>query len=145
MTIPQSTYNKRIVREYIEEVINTGNIENISNYIAEDYSEVFDNKRYLLGVAGAIEHISGVRNTYPDLKLEINLQIAEGEWVATCYTMTGTHLGEWMGIKPTGKEIMVTGVNVDKVVNGKIIEHSGAANLFNSLLGIEAIRIAGSK
>ena len=55
--------------------------------------------------------------------------------------MTGTHLGKWMGIKPTGKIIQVTGVNLDKVINGKIVEHGGATNLFESLLEIGAIRI----
>lgn len=145
MNIFPGTENKLIVRKYTEEVINTGKTDCISNYISKDYTEVFDNKRYFLGIEGAEQHISGVRNTYPDLKLEIKMQIAEGEWVATCYTMTGTHLGEWMGIKPTGKEIMVTGVNIDRIVNGKILEHTGAANLFNSLLEIGAIKIAGSK
>ena len=55
--------------------------------------------------------------------------------------MTGNHLGKWMGIKPTGKRISVTGINVDKIKNGKIVEHGGAANLFNALLDIGAIKI----
>ena len=63
--------------------------------------------------------------------------------VATCYTMRGTHKGEWMGIKPTGKILEVTGVNIDKVLNGKLVEHSGAANLFDGLLEIGAIEVVG--
>lgn len=137
--------NKLIVKEYTERVINTGKTDSISKYISEDYTEIFDSKKYLLGINGAKEHIVGVRKTYPDLELVIDRQIAEGEWVATCYTMKGTHLGEWMGIGPTGKKIEVTGVNIDRIVDGKIIEHTGAANLFNSLLDIEAIKIVGDK
>lgn len=89
-------------------------------------------------------HIKGVRQTYPDLALTVGFQIAEGDYVATCYTMRGTHAGTWMGIHPTGREIAVTGVNIDNVVDGKIVEHGGAANLFEVLLDIRAIRVAGA-
>jgi len=137
--------NKLIVRMYIASIINTGSCENISDFISPDYVEVFNNQRYPLGVEGAKKHIIGVRETYPDLELTVDQQIAEEDWVATCYTMKGTHLGEWMGIKPTGKKIEVTGVNIDKLIDGKIVEHGGAANLFNSLLEIGAIKIIGEK
>ena len=46
-------------------------------------------------------------------------------------------------MKPTGKIIEVTGVNIDKVVNGHIVEHGGAANLLEPLLEIGAVRVAG--
>ena len=102
------------------------------------------NKRYSIGVDGAKEHIIGVRKTYPDLKLSIDKQIAENEWVVTSYTMRGTHAGNWMGIKPTGKRIEVTGVNIDKVINNRIVEHGGAgSNMFEGLLEIGAIKAVG--
>jgi predicted ester cyclase len=135
--------NKLIVREYIEKVINTGDVELIAHYISPDYVEVYNNKRYPIGIKGAKQHIIGVRQTYPDLALSVESQIAEGEWVATTYTMKGTHAGLWLGIKPTGKIITVTGVNIDKVVDNKIVEHGGAANLFDGLLEIGAIKVIG--
>jgi predicted ester cyclase len=46
-----------------------------------------------------------------------------------------------MGIKPTGKRIEVTGVNIDKIIDNKIVEHGGAANMFDGLLEIGAIKI----
>jgi len=133
--------NKLIVRGYINEIINTGNLDNIGNYISQDFSEVYEGKKYSLGVEGAKEHILGVRNTYPDLQLSIDHQIAEGEWVATSITATGTHKGEWLGIKPTGKIITYTGVNINRVVDGKIIEHGGAANMLGPLLDIGAVKV----
>jgi predicted ester cyclase len=136
--------NKTIVREYIEKVINTGDVSLVGAFVSPDYVEVFDNIVYHVGIEGAKDHIAGVRNTYPDLELSIEKQLAEGDWVATCYTMRGTHSGLWMNIKPTGKKIEVTGVNIDKVVNGKIVEHGGAANLFHAFLDIGAIEIVDS-
>ncbi len=133
--------NKKIVRDYIEKVLNEGKIDLLPSYVSIDYTEVYSNKRYLVGLDGAREHIIGVRKTYPDVKLEITQQIAEADWVATSYTMKGTHSGSWMGIKPTGKLIVVTGVNIDRIMDGRIVEHGGAANLFEGLLNIGAIKI----
>ncbi|TNE67615.1 MAG: ester cyclase [Bacteroidetes bacterium] len=132
---------KEIVRKYTLEVINTGNVERISEFIDENYVEEYNEKRYILGIEGAIQHVLGVRKTYPDLNLQIKNQICEGEWVATSYTMTGTHSGEWMGIKPTNKMVQISGINLDRVINGKIVEHSGAANMLEPLLEIGAIKI----
>jgi predicted ester cyclase len=145
MKINHQEDNKRVVREYIETVVNTGNCDNISGFISPDYAEVFNHQKYPSGIEGAKEHIMGVRENYANLKLTIDRQMAEGDWVVTCYTMEGIHVGDWMGIHPTGKRIEVTGVNVDKVVDGKIVEHGGAANLFNSLLEIGAIKIVGKQ
>jgi predicted ester cyclase len=137
--------NKSIVKNYIEKVINTGDVGLITQFISSDYVEIYNNRRFSIGIEGAIEHIAGVRNTYPDLKLSIDNQIEEGDFVATCYTMRGTHTCSWLGIKPTGKRMEVTGVNIDKIVDNKIVEHSGAANMFEGLLEIGAIKIVGEK
>ncbi len=136
--------NKLLVRRYIEEVINTGNVDAIEEFIGAEYVEVHEGKRYPIGINGAREHILGVRQTYPDLTLRIERQIAEGEWVATCITARGTHQGVWLGLKPTGKVVTYTGVNINRVVDGRIVEHGGAANLLGPLLGIGAIQTAGS-
>ncbi len=137
--------NKLIIRRYIEEVINTGNTGRIEQFISPDYTEIFEGKRYPLGIQGAREHIAGVRRTYPDLTLTVEQQIAEGDWVATSITARGTHRGEWMGIRPTGKVLTYTGVNLDKVIGGRIVEHGGAANMLGPLLEAGAIRIPGSE
>jgi predicted ester cyclase len=117
----------------------------MEKYVSADYTEVFEGKRYPIGIKGAKEHIIGVRQTYPDLTLTIDQQIAEGDYVATCITARGTHSGIWLGIKPTGKVVTYTGVNVDKVVDGLIVEHGGAANLLGPLLEIGAVRVVEEK
>ncbi|MBE0639312.1 MAG: ester cyclase [Bacteroidales bacterium] len=126
--------NKAVIRRYIEEIENTGDVSNIREFISEDYVEVFEGERYKIGLKGAIDHILGVRRVYPDLKLTIENQVSEGEWVVTSYSVTGTFKEEWFGMKPTGKSITFTGVNVDRIKNGKIIEHGGAANLLEPLM-----------
>ena len=135
--------NKLLVRRYYEEVVSTGQIDRTADFIDRDYVEVYEGTRYPLGVAGAQQHLLGVRRTYPDLVLTVTQQIAEGDWVVSQVTMRGTHQGEWMGIAPTGQAVTVTAVNVDRVENGRIVEHGGAANLLEPLLRIGAIRVVG--
>lgn len=138
--------NKRLVRRYLEEIVNTGNVDALPLYISPDYVEVYNNVRHAVGLEGAMRHVLGVRETYPDLHLTIERQIAEGEWVVTCVTARGTHSGgTWLGIKPTGKKVEMSAVNVDRVVNGLIVEHGGAANLLEPLLAIGAIAIRGGE
>lgn len=135
--------NKRLVRDYIEEVVNTGNIDRLAEFLAPDYVEVYNNTRYPLGLEGAKEHILGSRRTYEDLHLTIDQQIAEGDWVVTRATARGTHRGGWLGTKPTGKTVEIVVVNIDRIVAGRIVEHGGAANMLEPLLQVGAIRIVG--
>jgi predicted ester cyclase len=135
--------NKRLVRRYLEEVVNTGNVEKLAEFLAPDYTEVYNNVRYALGLEGAKQHILGGRRTYENLHLTVEQQIAEGDWVVTRATARGTHRGGWLGTKPTGKTVELTVVNIDKVVEGRIVEHGGAANMLEPLLEAGAIRVVG--
>ena len=135
--------NKLQIQRYIDAVINTGNVENIAQFISPDYIEVYEGKRYPLGIKGAKEHILGVRQTYPDLTLTVEQQIGEGEWVATTIVARGTHIGVWLGMKPIGKVLTYSGVNIDRVVDGRIVEHGGAANMSSPLQAAGAIRVVG--
>jgi len=134
--------NKALVRRYYEEVVNTGNVAELGRFIAADYIEVYNNVRYPVGLEGAKRHVIGGRETYPDIHLTVEQQIAEGEWVVTRVTARGTHKGVWMGMKPTGKKVEMVVVNIDRVVDGRIVEHGGAANLLEPLMAIGAIKVA---
>jgi predicted ester cyclase len=125
-----------IVKQYIENILNTGNAEDLSALISPRYTEVLNNKRYNLGIKGIQKKIARIREIYPDLKVSIDLQITEGDWVVTSYIMNGTQLGSWMGIRPTGKTVEVRGVNIDRVVDSKITEHGSSTDLVDPLIEI---------
>ncbi len=137
--------NKTLVRRFYEEVVAAGDVGRLSEFIAPHYVEIHDNVRYPCGVAGAKAHIEGGHETYSPLTLIVDRQIAEDDWVVTQVTVRGTHSGgSWLGIKPTGKAIEFTCVNVDRVLDGRIVEHGGAASMLAPLLKIGAIKIAGA-
>ena len=86
-----------------------------------------------VGVEGMKEHIQATKQTYPDYKMKIIKQFCDGDYVISEFVMEGTYNGEWLGMKPTNKRLVFTGINVDKVVDGRIVEHGGAVNTFETL------------
>jgi predicted ester cyclase len=137
--------NKSLVRRYYEEVVSTGDVERVSEFIAIGYTEVYRNVRHELGVEGARQHLLGVRRTYPDLVITVDHQIAEAEWVVSLVTARGTHSEEWLGIPASAATLEFTCVNVDRVVDGRIVEHGGAANLLEPMLEAGIIQPTGKR
>ena len=59
---------------------------------------------------------------FPDLHHTVEDQVAEGDTVVTRMTLRGTHHGEFRGIAPTGKPIVVSLIGIDRFENGKFAE-----------------------
>lgn len=132
--------NKRLVRRFYEEVVSTGAVERLDAFVSPYCVETDGQVRVQSGIEGMAAHVHGVRSVYPDLEITVERQIAEGEWVASVITARGTHAGEWLGMKPTGKPLVFTGVNVDRVAGGRIVEHGGAANMLAPFLEAGVLR-----
>jgi predicted ester cyclase len=131
--------NKALVRRFILEVVNTGDVDRLAELVSPECIETDGKVRVHSGVPGMAEHIRAVRAIYPDLFLTIDRQIAEGEWVATQITARGTHSKEWLGMAPTGAALIFTGVNINRIVDGLIVEHGGAANMLEPFLTAGAL------
>jgi hypothetical protein len=59
---------------------------------------------------------------FQDWDISIEDQIAEGDRVASRWLASATHTGPVMGMPPTGNTVRVTGVNVARFSDGKIVE-----------------------
>ena len=125
--------NKAIAKHFYEKIVSENLLSEVSQYISENLVLNFDGKIVPVGLEGMKEHLVVVRKTYPDYTMKITRQFAESDYVISEFVMTGTHGGEWLGIKPTHKKISISGINIDKIVDGKIVEHSGVANTFEAL------------
>lgn len=70
-----------------------------------------------------LQIISRWNATFSDTQFMVNEQIAEGDTVVTCVTFRAVHSrGEFQGLAPTGKQIEVGGVTIERIKNGKIVE-----------------------
>jgi steroid delta-isomerase-like uncharacterized protein len=113
--------NKAIVRGYMKVVLNKGNLAVFDNYFSE--AVVFNNLRGAPAVKQLLAKTFRVMNTAcPDFHLIVEDQIAEGDKVVTRVTFRGTHQGAFRGVPPTGKPIAYTGIAIDRIAEGKVVE-----------------------
>lgn len=78
---------------------------------------------------------------FPDGRHVFEYIVADGENVATIGTYQGVHKGEMQGISPTNAQLKLSVMHLDRVVNGKIVEHRGLANEvdFMRQLGVDLV------
>ena len=74
------------------------------------------------GVDGLTELVAGYRSAIGNLRVTIDQQFTDGDYVATRYTISGTHAGELMGQEPTGREVAFSGITISRCRDGKIAE-----------------------
>jgi steroid delta-isomerase-like uncharacterized protein len=116
--------NKSILRRYFEEAWNKGRLEMLEEIVAPNYVNHDPAVPGLPpGPEGLKPIIAGFRAAFPDLHFSIEDQVAEEDKVVTRWTMRGTHLGEFMGLPPSGKQVTSGGMQIERVVNGQIVEH----------------------
>ena len=116
-----SEENKALIRRFYEEVWNDKNLEAIDELVATDSVD----HDLPPGREGAKAFISMYLSAFPDTKMTIEDLLAEGDKVVTRWSATGTHTGELMGIPATGKQVTVTGLDINRYSGGKSVEHWG--------------------
>jgi len=133
--------NKVIVRRAFEEPWK-GNLDVIDELIASQYiGHDPANPEPLRGPAGVKEFISTYRAAFPDARITVEQQLAEGDLVATRWTGRGTHDGELMGISPTGKRVTVSGLTISRLEGDKIVEEFQNWDTFGMLQQLEAVPV----
>lgn len=125
--------NKDIVTYFYETVVSENLLDQVSQYVSENCVVKAGETIIHVGVDGMKQHLIDVKKTYPDYTMKIIKQYVDRDYVISEFIMEGTHEGEWIGIKPTHKRLSFTGVDIDKVIDGKIVEHGGAVNTFDTL------------
>jgi predicted ester cyclase len=125
--------NKTIVRRFILEILQTGNMSLIDELCAPNYV----NRMTGQGI-DSFKQISGLmKSAISDYHVTIDNLVAEGDEVVARFTMTGTVTGSIMGSKPSGKAFSVRGLTYYRLSNGKIVEDDPITNQdMMALLGV---------
>lgn len=122
-----------MIKYFYETLVSKNILDELPLYISEDCVLKIGENVIPIGLDGMKQHLIDVKKTYPDYSMKIIRQYTDGDYVISEFIMEGTHEGEWIGIKPTHRRLTFTGVDIDKVVDGKIVEHGGAVNTFDTL------------
>jgi len=91
------------------------------------------------GFIKTVERQPIIRAAFPDLQTTVEHQVAEGDTVATRGTMRGTHLGPFMGVAPTSKQLTWSVLLMDTVVDGKIVLHYANADWIGVLVKLGVV------
>ena len=112
---------KDVVRRFVEEVMNGGDLEAADELVAPGHVNRGPTAPAVPpGPEGVKELIGMYRAAFPDIRFETGEMVCEGDTVAYRWTFTGTHQGEMMGVEPTGRRVEVAGVEMNRVENGRI-------------------------
>lgn len=121
------------VKYFYETIISENQVERVAEFVSPKCCVKVGERLIPVGVEGMKEHIQATKQTYPDYRMKIIKQFCDGDYVISEFVIEGTHKDEWIRIKPTNKRLVFTGVDIDKVVDGMIVEHGGAVNTFETL------------
>ena len=88
---------------------------------------------------GFKKRVNGHRVGIPDLRFSITNIILEGDLLAFQWEMSGTNTGPYMGRPPSGNPIRIVGMNMERLENGKIVEHWSYPDKLAALQQIGAI------
>jgi len=70
-----------------------------------------------------VEFIDSFVDAFPDLRLTVESIVSSGDMVAARVAFHGTHRGEFQGLPPTNREVAFTGMEFDRMADGKVAEH----------------------
>jgi len=118
--------NKAIVRRFFD-AIESGELDVFDRIVAIDYDD------HLAGRTPGRESLKayfrGLRSAFPDLKLTVLEMVAEGDRVAVLNSIMGTHQGDFLGMKATGRRVDAMAFQLYRVESGQLAEHWEVADL----------------
>jgi steroid delta-isomerase-like uncharacterized protein len=131
--------NKKISWRLQEEVFGQGKLESVDELLAPDYvSHAPGEPELSRGPEDIKEVVRGYHSAFPDINFAVEKQVAEGDMVVTRWIARGTHRGEFMGFPPSGRRIAVSGMSMDRISGGRIVEN------WNNWEALEMMRQIGA-
>jgi steroid delta-isomerase-like uncharacterized protein len=114
--------NKALYRRWFEEVVTGGNLALADELLAPEYVLHFPGFPAPVDSEGHKQLVAMFRRAFPDWQETIDDVVAEEDKVVIRVTGRGTHQDEFQGIAPTGNRVVVTGVGIGRIEDGRIAE-----------------------
>ncbi|KFY49049.1 hypothetical protein V495_00789 [Pseudogymnoascus sp. VKM F-4514 (FW-929)] len=130
-----------IVRQNTEEIQSKGNFTIFDDLWSDDFIDHTPQPGTTPDKAGVLILYHALHEAFPDFHADIKWQSASGNLVTTFKIYHGTQKGPIFGVPPTGKIVEFETVDVMRVVDNKITEHWGVANLLKMMQQIGAIKL----
>jgi predicted ester cyclase len=124
--------NKALFKRFVEEVFHRGNLGALDQLFAPD-ALIHDPGVEVRGPVALRPAVRGFLAAFPDLRISLEDQIAEGDRLAVRYRGEGTHRAEWRGIPASGKRVSYTGILIASFDGDRIAEYWAQPDLLGLL------------
>jgi steroid delta-isomerase-like uncharacterized protein len=139
-----STEANKAAARRVFETVEDGRLDELDAIVDPDYvlhdPSAPDEVR---GVDGVKEMVQAYHTAF-GLRVTIEHQFADGDFVATRYTARGTHDAEFMGIPPTGREGAVSGICISRFRDGMIVEEWDSWDALGLLQQLGALPVSAA-
>ena len=133
--------NLAVMRRYFNEAWNQQRIDLLDELVAPDYVNHLSPPETPRGPAGLKPIFAAVWATFPDVQFSMDEMLVAGDKVITRWSMRATHRGDFLGVPASGKTVTNYGISIDRVVDGKIVEHWRASDDLNLLQQLGTVRV----
>jgi predicted ester cyclase len=136
--------NKALARRWFEDLFNAGNLEVADEIIAPDHiNHDLTLPDIPSGPEGQKQIVNLYRGAFTNAHISVEEQLAEGDKVVTRWSGSGTYQGELMGVAPTGNQVTITGLTINHLSDGKIVESWSNYDALGMMRQIGAIPESG--
>lgn len=136
---------KTLARRFYEEAINKHNLDAAYEFFASNFVDHNPGPDQAPGLEGVKQAFDVFFKAFPDLRVSVEEQLAEGDKVVSRITVRGTHRGEFMEIAPTGKQVTITGIDIFRFAGGKVVERWGNFDELGMMQQLGAIPTPGQQ
>lgn len=132
---------KALFHRYMDELANRGNMAAADELVAADVVEHEEPPPGTPPGREGVKHFfTMLRSAFPDIRITVEDQVAEGDKVVSRVVCRGTHRGEFMGLPPTGRQVEYEAIDIVRIIDGQIVEHWGVTDIYGLLRQLGVLR-----
>jgi steroid delta-isomerase-like uncharacterized protein len=123
-TVMTAENNKAIIRKWVEAWMEK-DLTSLDKIFAQNYTV----NGVLIGAEGVKQAVQVLHSALADISIELNEIVAEDDKVVARWAVRGLHIGDFLGVPPTRKQLELRGINIYQIVDGKIVANHEETNI----------------
>jgi predicted ester cyclase len=126
-----------LVRRWTQEAIAEGHLDVFDELLAGDIIDR-SGPTPVSGVQSFKVRGGAVRDAFADIQIVIDDLLVDGDAVAWRWTLTGTHVGPFAGLAPTGRRATLRGVNFQRLKGDRVADHWTLVDVFGAMQSLQS-------
>jgi steroid delta-isomerase-like uncharacterized protein len=128
----QRTDIDRLVRRWTHDAIAEGRLDIFDDLLAPSVVDR-SGPAPTVGIESFKARAAAIRTAFADIQVTVDHLLVESDAIAWRWTLTGTHVGPFAGVAPTGRRSTLRGVNFQRLEDGRVAEHWTLVDVFGAM------------